>query len=191
MLPTLAIVANTTAKFVLAWVLLYCFWRSYRTDALRQKLFALRDELFDLACDSQLAFEDPAYWRLRRTLNSMIRFAHRLSFTRLVVTILGTAGLRDEGAYGKWKSALDAVESDELKGKIKQIHRRMVSMVSWHIVRGCPLLWVLLSGVLLVATVFALLSGAAKVVGAIDLVVTKRVSVLEDEAVRRTYLKTA
>ena len=36
-------------------------WRRYRLDLFRQNLFALRDELFDMAATGDLAFNDPAY----------------------------------------------------------------------------------------------------------------------------------
>ena len=191
MMPTLAIVIDTSIKLVLLWVLAYCFWRPYRTDALRQRLFSLRDELFDLAADGRIAFDDPAYWRLRRTINCMIRFGHRLSLTRLIFAAVGMQGAAfdRDSAYKQWNRDLDAVESSELRHEIRHIHNGMVNIVVRHIITGCPLLWVVLGTLWVGVAVSSILQGAAKHIGAVE-VLAKRfpaVHVLEDEAVR-TYM---
>jgi hypothetical protein len=65
------------------WLLAFTCWRPYRLDALRDTLFALRDELFLLAVDDKdLSFEHPAYTELRNNLNGMIRFAEKMTFFR-------------------------------------------------------------------------------------------------------------
>ncbi len=61
-------------------VLYFWLYRDYRIDLFRQRLFALRDELFDLARSGAISFDDRAYGLLRSTLNGFIRFGHRLTF---------------------------------------------------------------------------------------------------------------
>jgi len=70
------------------WAFYSIAYADYRRDVYRQKLFGLRNELFDLAADGDLSFETPAYKTLRTTLNGFIRFGHRLRFSTLGTFIL-------------------------------------------------------------------------------------------------------
>ena len=63
------------------WVLFFLF-RAYRVEALRDRLFAVRQELFDLADSDGVEFSDPAYATLRQLINSFIRYAHQLTAFR-------------------------------------------------------------------------------------------------------------
>lgn len=51
----------------------------------RNRLFAIRNELFDRALDGEIAFDHPAYVMLRASLNGHLRFAHNLSFLEIAV----------------------------------------------------------------------------------------------------------
>ena len=70
------------------WFVVGVLWRSYRVSQLRQNLFNLRAELFDLAAGGAVPFSSPAYMQLRLTLNSLIRFAHRIDFLKFLYTFL-------------------------------------------------------------------------------------------------------
>ncbi len=70
--------------FILLWGIFYASGRSLLLDILRQRLFAIRDELFDFAADGGIEFNDPTYRELRDDINSLIRFAHKLSFVRMI-----------------------------------------------------------------------------------------------------------
>ena len=65
--------------FLFVWFF-YGPWNQYVTDALRQYLFDIRDEIFLLAADGKINFSHPAYSAIRERLNLTIRFAHRISF---------------------------------------------------------------------------------------------------------------
>jgi hypothetical protein len=77
------------------WILLIAFWfwfhvlwRRYRLDAFRDNLFALRDELFRYAMQEEsLPFHHPAYIELREDLNSVIRFAEKMTVLRAMLLI--------------------------------------------------------------------------------------------------------
>lgn len=62
-------------------VLYFWLYRDYRLDLFRDQLFALRDELFDLAASGKIDFDSKAYGMLRTTLNGFIRFSHRFGVT--------------------------------------------------------------------------------------------------------------
>ena len=67
---------------------LYALWRSYQLDVFRDKMFALRDELFLFADDARLS-GSPAHLLLRAEINGMIRYAHRISALRIVILLAG------------------------------------------------------------------------------------------------------
>ena len=54
-------------------------------DWSRNAMFEARDELFDEAAAGRLSFDDPNYRRVRDSINSLIRYAHTLSFVRLAI----------------------------------------------------------------------------------------------------------
>ena len=61
-------------------ILLLFLWRELRIEVFRQRIFQIRDELFDFAAEGNISFNDPAYGALRTSMNSLIRFAHKMSF---------------------------------------------------------------------------------------------------------------
>src|SRR4051812_38765572 len=63
-------------------------WCAYKTEKLRQDIFHLRADLFDYAATGAVSFHNPSYHRLRTILNSMIRFAHEVSFIRVLVSMV-------------------------------------------------------------------------------------------------------
>jgi hypothetical protein len=70
--------------FIALWALFYLSVRPFLLDILRQRLFAIRDDLFDFAADGGIEFGDSVYRELREDINNLIRFAHKLSFARMV-----------------------------------------------------------------------------------------------------------
>jgi len=95
---------------LLLWAMFYLSVRSYLVDHLRQKLFAIRDDLFDFAADDGVAFDDPAYVRLRQDLNNLIRFAHKVSMFRLVFAHWVIAPEISAQQQAEWKEWLNRVE---------------------------------------------------------------------------------
>lgn len=74
----------------LIWVGYFWLYRNFALDSFRQKMFALRDQLFDDASDGVISFEHPAYGILRGTMNGFIRFGHRLSFSDMLFSFIMT-----------------------------------------------------------------------------------------------------
>ena len=124
------------------WVLVFKLCRDYRIDALKDRLFALRDNLFDYAAEGEVQFDDPAYFKLRGLINSLIRFAHRLTFTRFLMGFLFTAWKGSE-AYGnvlqEWQTAVEALPAEKQK-KLNEIHSAALVMVVRHLVTGSPIM---------------------------------------------------
>ena len=121
--------------------LLFHRMRKYRMDALRQELFVIRDELFDYAAQGNIAFHHPAYGALRSLINSLIRFAHKISFSRIIIFLM----------YGLHKNiphpllAVYEMEEGAAKEKLKALHSRVAVVLSLHLICGSPLLWIFLA----------------------------------------------
>jgi hypothetical protein len=70
---------------------IYALWtfgfRRQFLDITRSKLFTLRSELFNLALDGRIKFDDPAYRLTESYLNGIIRYAHQITFLRVIVRL--------------------------------------------------------------------------------------------------------
>lgn len=62
-------------------------YRRYRVDLLRDRLFAIRQRLFDLAVSDEIQFDHPAYGMTRNFLNGMIFMADRFTVPYLSVVL--------------------------------------------------------------------------------------------------------
>ncbi len=116
----------TGAGLTALWFTLGCY-RSATTDKFRQDLFALRAELFDYAREGAVPFDNRSYVRLRNLLNSMIRFAHEVSFVRLAVAIVWeniNPVLRCIPGFAA-QVEHDSELSEEARRKLSDIHERM------------------------------------------------------------------
>ncbi len=71
--------------FFLLVALIYGPWQWICTDIARQAMFKERDKLFDMARVGDLDFTSSEYREIRDGVNSMIRFAHSLTWVRMIV----------------------------------------------------------------------------------------------------------
>jgi hypothetical protein len=116
----------------LLWLLAQC-WRTYRLDTIRQKLFALRDELFDCADRGMIAFEHPAYRIVRERINGMIRFAHELTLTQLWFV----GRMRDRLTVQErqdWRGAADSLGDPQARQALRNIHDKMLRLLTEHLI---------------------------------------------------------
>ena len=124
----------------LAGVLIFWCRRKYRVDALRYRLFVYRDELFDLALDGTLDFSDQAYALLRQSINSMLRFSHKVSLVRVILVYRCCRGsdfdeIRD--LHDKaWRDAIGSLSSDEARNRVQDIHDSYLLEVVKHTTLG-------------------------------------------------------
>lgn len=124
---------------VLAFLIFYR-WRHYRIDSLRQKLFILRDELFDYALEGGIDFSDPAYTATRTTLNCLIRFAHKITFSRVVIGF--TSDKLQLPSRRNPHAEVMALPEGEVKQKLVSVQNRMLFALAIHITTGSPTLWI-------------------------------------------------
>jgi len=127
---------------VLLWILVYVGWRPYRIDRVRNELFTLRNELFMFAARGGIAFDDAAYTLLTSRINAVIRFAHTITFTQLILYSVQERFTPTPGLAEQQKRMSEAI--DRLPQKSKDvfvgIYQRAGQTIAWHMLVGSPLL---------------------------------------------------
>jgi hypothetical protein len=121
-------------------------------------MFKVRDELFDFALEGRIAFDDPAYRLLRHEMNGFIRYAHQLTFFRLVCTLLYWKGQGEQPAFTwatRWEAAIEAFQyaSPEMAKELRRFHSRALGLVVKRLVTGSPVLMLAL-GMIMLITIF-------------------------------------
>lgn len=132
-----------TLSIASVWLSLLAFAAAYRyvassirTDEFRQRLFALRDELFDLAAAGRIEFDHPAYRLLRATLNGYIRFAHQLGLPPILVVawLHGRSGARYQESFEKAIATIPEAPRREMR----RIEEAMQVVVAEYLLGGLP-----------------------------------------------------
>ena len=136
--------------------------RMYRQDRFRQNMFALRDELFDFASSGEIKFDHPAYTILRTSMNGMIRFAHRVTLTHVLVSYvlmnrIGTKAL-SEDHQKNLEDSFNQVHNLETRLRVREFHDRMRYLLAEHLVKSSLIIF----GALSIVIVFAVVRGASK-----------------------------
>lgn len=139
-------ILETCLSFALLWAFWHYGWKSFMLDHTRQRLFSIRDQLFDLALRGEggLSFDSPVYGTLRASLNSSIRFAHRVTFYHIWVAMIFGAfpGLRIKQLMRDYKSqavlAIEALPEGELKKKLQIIQGQTVATRLTHLFLTSP-----------------------------------------------------
>src|SRR5215813_4061012 len=112
-------------------------------DNLRDQLFTVRDKMFLYALDRGI-LDNPAHENLRLLLNSLIRYAHRVSLGRLLLLDLSSRVFKIKPAppktYVQWVEAVAALPDDEAE-RMRDFHAQAMFLIMKHMVTGSPLLW--------------------------------------------------
>ena len=117
---------------------------AYRVDSFRQKMFCVRDEVFDFAADGNIAFDDPAYLLLRKQMNGLIRYGHQLTVFRSLLTgaMQNISGNSQTMSWNNaWEASLAEVKNETVRDKMKNFHERAMAITAKHLISGSPLLW--------------------------------------------------
>ena len=120
------------------------FYLNYRLDMFREKLFSLRNELFDYALENKIGFDHPSYGMLRSLINSTIRYAHKISFTELVVFSVLSRNDEHKNKFTeqyekKWTDSLKELEP-ETRDKLFSFKKRFYLEILEYIIFTSPLL---------------------------------------------------
>ena len=177
---------------ILGFVALYLV-EIYRLDSFRQKMFAVRDELFDYAADGNISFDDPAYQLLREQMNAIIRFGHNLTLYRLVITWLGvrlTQRATNSPKAAELRNALDAVADEEVRAALYRFRNQALSLQMERLITGSPILLMvaMVAGISVLAKRgFTTLKGIRREVGELVMIGPIAPDLIEDEAACFAY----
>ena len=116
-------------------------WQSFCADVARHRYFDLRDQLFLLAANGRVQFDDPLYRALREWLNNRIRLAHMNVFGDLVAVLLAYKGnvpkiptLGDE---------LQKVGDESVRSELQSIYFGAIQIHINHMAARSPVILVL------------------------------------------------
>jgi hypothetical protein len=149
----------------------------------------VRDELFDFALAGRIDFEDPAYKLLRQSMNGFIRYAHQLTFFRLMCTLLSWKARGEQPALTwatRWETALQNTPPEAAK-ELRRFHSRALGLVVKRLVTGSPVLMLALGIMILVAIFQTQWAGIKQLVGAAAADTVNRIigtGLIEEEAAR-------
>lgn len=102
-------------------------------EVTRQKLFEARDAIFDMAAEGKLRFDDPAYVDLRKSLNIMIRCAHRVGLIRTIfVSVIAHVGAEPTRAGRAVGLISDRNVADEVQAIMSRADRAIVRLIIWR-----------------------------------------------------------
>lgn len=149
----IGVILRATIGFVLLVILFNKYWRESRIDDFRHRLFMVRADLFDYARNGEIGFRDPAYTMLRENINSMLRFAHKITLTRfLVITVFSRSIISSELVEQldrEWNDAIRQLKSEAVRRQLTELHERALFEVCRHMVLGSVSLFLFLSNVAL------------------------------------------
>lgn len=105
-------------------------------DIARQKLFELRDSIFDLALDSQsFTFQSREYKEIRRYFNNLIRFAHVAKWYLLILTPPSSppgVSIRE---------IIENIKDDEIRKAVSAKYDEALAVFQWLVVARSPLIF--------------------------------------------------
>jgi hypothetical protein len=110
-------------------------------EAFRQRLFELRRELFLYMADGHIRPNHPAYLRLRRLLDSLLRFAERVTFLRIVM--MQVSYDPDAATEPTIEKVIDTARDERTRAHLRAFHYRVTFTILRHIVFTSPAAWCL------------------------------------------------
>ncbi len=129
-------IVSLTILWTLVWL-----YKSYTVDAFRQKVFALRDEMFDAAADGKIPFNHKGYGRLRSTMNGAIRYAEEYSILHMTIWYLFQRN--NNLPMKRYQDAfLDEIRDlpEEEQSILKGYRKRFQSLLIRQIITNSPIL---------------------------------------------------
>jgi len=156
---TLSLLLQSCVCIAFLVVVLVKPWSTARLDAFRQRIFALRDELFDYAADGNVSFDEPAYRLLRQSMNGMIRYAHQITFFRVIMTMVEVELMIHTPKSNwseEWRRAVENIPDPDVRSRLQLFHSRSMQLFANRLVMGSVFLLAL---VIVAFPFFALRSG--------------------------------
>jgi hypothetical protein len=137
---------NIVLRSVLALLAVWCVWyfglREYFLDKMRQRFFEIRDKLFDYAAEGHIDFNHRAYGNLRLSLNGMLRFAHQMSLSRSLLSIVAQGFRPNPVAENLLKNHFAPMMTlpAEQKQRLMELHLEMIVTTIMYVSFRTPVL---------------------------------------------------
>jgi hypothetical protein len=117
-------------------------WQHLCTDVARQRVFEIRDRLFDMAAEGRLDFSSREYRELRDSLNQSIRFAHLLTWPYFLHMAFALELMRSP-PQSQIRSAIDNLPDPATRIEVRQMidaanRAMMIMMLAKSIVLIAP-----------------------------------------------------
>lgn len=131
----------------LIWIGFFWLYKGFALDSFRQRMFELRDQLFDDAASGLISFEHPAYGMLRATMNGFIRFGHRLNFLEMLISFMFVSrkDIDDIQKYSfdeKYEFFTNGLD-EKTKKRLDYYRYQMIFIVASHLLKTSILLMAL------------------------------------------------
>ena len=116
-------------------VLFYGPWQTFLVDRARQNIFEVRDEIFDLAAAGRLEFDSKEYGQIRHIFQVFLRFAHQMTWLRLVIYAVALRG--HSGSNPDLKVTVERIQDIEVRRAVEtQISKLALTLVGLILCRS-------------------------------------------------------
>ncbi len=139
--------ATVGLLFLICYAQWHFLWRPYILEKFRDDLFMVREKLFDYARTGKIEFSDEAYLLLRKRINSLLRYGHRINFTNLFVVFLFPLSSFEKYSKEHKQEFIDAIEAlpnKESKELIYEIKNTVAERIIKYLFNSAPLLILLI-----------------------------------------------
>ena len=139
----LVAIVHSFISLALIWYMWCRLFPQYRLDKFRQEMFKVRNELFLFAASGAISFDDPAYRLLRRSMNGYLRYAHRMTFYQICITLLEWRFTSDRPNLAwlrSWNQALREIRDPVVRQQMADFHRRSTNLAIRFVVTSSILL---------------------------------------------------
>jgi hypothetical protein len=136
-----------------AWYCFFWLYREHTVDNFRQRLFALRDQLFDEAAAGTISFDHPAYQMMRLTMNGFIRFGHRISLFELFIRFVIIKHKSADSYVSRFNESIKDLDY-KTADKMRQYQSRMVDLVVMQTLAASPVFLIFVISYLVPTSLF-------------------------------------
>ena len=116
----------------------YGRWQQLIVDVTRHELFKIRNRIFLMAADGKISFTSTQYKELRETFNGLIRYAHKITFPRLMA--MSIANHYERPKRLKVTEILGSIEDDAVRHALEMEWRKAADFVSLGTFLRSPML---------------------------------------------------
>jgi len=137
-------------------------------ETARQRLFAVRNDMFVFWADAGLPFDSPAYASLRKIMNRSIRYAHVIAPSRCWLPYLAhcrlkkSRGFQPPDYFGSFHDALESIDDKDIADALREYHDNVISVLSKLYFLGSFSGWFSLAAFFMWAIAKSIVSGSIR-----------------------------